>query len=75
MLSGNYDRPLPSQIHAVFRAYEHRILSLRPFNFQPGQVNAMNTSNASLMSLWNYRLLNAHKMKNYQNSILLLFFV
>ena len=51
MLSGNYDRPLPSQIHAVFRAYEHRILSLRPFNFQPGQVNAMNTSNASLMSL------------------------
>ena len=50
MLSGQYDRPLPSQIHSVFRPYEHRILALQPFSFQP-QNTQMNVSNASLMSL------------------------
>ena len=34
MLSGHYDRPLPSQIYAVFQPYEQEILRLRPFQFQ-----------------------------------------
>lgn len=52
MLSGQYDRPLPSQIYSVFQPYESRILSLKAFNFQSmGQVNASKMSNASLMSL------------------------
>ena len=48
LLSGHYDRPLPSQTYQVFRPYESRILSLRAFNFQTAPLN---NSNASLMSL------------------------
>lgn len=49
LLSGQYDRPLPSQIYSVFCPFENKILNLKPFNFQP-QPN-MHNSNASLMSL------------------------
>lgn len=52
MLSGQYDRPLPSQIYSVFQPYENKILTLKPFNFQQmGQLNNSKVSNASLMSL------------------------
>lgn len=57
MLSGQYDRPLPSQIYSVFQPYENRILALKPFNFQSlsgggqGHINNSRVSNASLMSL------------------------
>jgi hypothetical protein len=52
MLSGQYDRPLPSQVYSVFQPYENKILTLKPFNFQSfGQMNASKVSNASLMSL------------------------
>jgi hypothetical protein len=33
MLSGQYDRPLPSQIYSVFYPYESKILALKKFNF------------------------------------------
>lgn len=53
MLSGQYDRPLPSQIFSVFQPYETKIMSLKPFNFQQSsqQGYASKISNASLMSL------------------------
>jgi hypothetical protein len=34
MLSGHYDRPLPSQIFALFEPYADEILRLRPFAFE-----------------------------------------
>jgi hypothetical protein len=53
MLSGQYDRPLPSQIYSVFYPYEQMIMALKPFKFQPNlnENKSMNMSNASLMSL------------------------
>jgi hypothetical protein len=51
MLSGQYDRPLPSQIHSVFCPYENMIMALRPFKFQLNLNSSLNVSNASLMSL------------------------
>lgn len=58
MLSGQYDRPLPSQIYSVFYPYENRILTLKPFNFQPmnnmnGSINVSNASFDVFMNLLN----------------------
>lgn len=38
MVSGQSDRPLPSQIYATFRPYENEIVNLKPFRFDTSKI-------------------------------------
>jgi hypothetical protein len=38
MLSGQNDRPLPSQIYLTFKPYEQQINSLQPFKFDTNRI-------------------------------------